>query len=504
MAALASLVASAFAGAVASPADAKSKTKPPVITKVAPMNVAVGESLTIRGRHFLRGRDKNTVVFKRARARAVFVKAQYGTAKMLKVTIPTSLQAVFATKNNVPQPTRFQLRILTTKLGKKFTSKGRSPIVSGPRPPAPPASAASGDCDDDGIKNSVETDDDDDLLPDTLEAQINTDACNADTDGDGVGDGYEYKSALDLNDDEYQEPNSLVFYPVKKPYPNPLYAGDANTDFDGDSLTLAEEHDLWIYTWNVSHTDARTLTPLSYSDGEQYSRLERGADNRRKPTLRADGYDKHQQFVDWASRAGYRTVLLHNDTNWTHGLTGNPFGPSTFYGLFDMDRDGHESDDELKNYDFDTSGKGWLSDDERDEDADGLTNYDEAHGRMRPEYWQGCYPEMPFHVPYAGTKLDDADTDGDMILDGADDQDHDDIPNVMELSRFAASHLWDGDDPYVECRGSAATPNHQDAFGRVNPFNPCLPDVRSRTCPRIVDQKTGAPFDGSPDWLSLN
>src|SRR3954447_4699759 len=300
MAALAALVASASAGAVASPADAKSKTKPPVITKVAPMNVAVGESLTIRGRHFLRGRNKNTVVFKRAHARAVFVKAQYGTAKMLKVTIPASLEEVFATKDNVPQPTRFQLRILTTKLGKKSTSKGRSPIVSGPRPPAPSASAASGDCDDDGIKNNVETDDDNDLLPDTLEAQINTDSCQADTDGDGVQDGFEYKSALDLNDDTYQQPNDLVFYPVKKPYPNPVYAGDENTDFDGDSLTLSEEQDLWIYTWNVAHTDARTLTPLSYSDGEQFSRSDRVA-GRRVPNLSALGYDKQQQFIDWAT-----------------------------------------------------------------------------------------------------------------------------------------------------------------------------------------------------------
>ena len=34
---------------------------------------------------------------------------------------------------------------------------------------------------------------------------------------------------------------------------------------------------------------------------------------------------------------------------------------------------------------------------------------------------------------YAGTDLVDADTDGDGVRDGADDQDHDDIPNIMEL-----------------------------------------------------------------------
>ena len=43
--------------------------------------------------------------------------------------------------------------------------------------------------------------------------------------------------------------------------------------------------------------------------------------------------------------------------------------------------------------------------------------------------------ERPYPIAYAGTQVDDADTDGDGVLDGADDQDHDDVPNLMELSR---------------------------------------------------------------------
>ena len=42
---------------------------------------------------------------------------------------------------------------------------------------------------------------------------------------------------------------------------------------------------------------------------------------------------------------------------------------------------------------------------------------------------------------YAGTKPFDADSDGDGILDGADDQDFDDVPNVMELSRSMAGDV---------------------------------------------------------------
>ena len=41
-------------------------------------------------------------------------------------------------------------------------------------------------------------------------------------------DGYEYQSAVDLNDDEYQSPNDVLPYPGKRPYPNPLFT-DAGT-----------------------------------------------------------------------------------------------------------------------------------------------------------------------------------------------------------------------------------------------------------------------------------
>src|SRR6185503_5585328 len=105
----------------------------------------------------------------------------------------------------------------------------------------------------------------------------------------------------------------------------------------------------------------------------------------------------------------------------------------------------------------DIDGDGYLSDDERDEDADGLTNYDEAHGRMYEEYWKSCYSiERPYYVGYTGTDLADGDTDNDGVRDGADDQDHDDIPNLMELSRYAASGLFDGDG--VTCKADPDLP----------------------------------------------
>ena len=75
------------------------------------------------------------------------------------------------------------------------------------------------------------------------------------------------------------------------------------------------------------------------------------------------------------------------------------------------------------------------------------------------------------------------------MRDGADDQDHDDIPNVMEMSRNAASGLDDTGTAALcaPAGGPAAARDfwHPNAYGRVNPFNPCLPDTQSRTCPKI-------------------
>lgn len=503
MAALVALAAPAMAGAAPSSAHAaKKKPKAPVVKKVFPLNVAVGEKLTLRGRRYIKGRRKNTVVFKRKGARAVFAKADIATRKMLTVTVPASLQEFFRTTDaGVPQPTRFRLRVLARTFGRKFTKPKRSPLIFGARDEKPAETLPDGDCDGDGVPNSQTDDDDGDLLSDGLESRILSNPCVADTDGDAVEDGYEYRSAIDLNDDEFQQPNGILAYPHKMPYPNPGFA-DGGVDYDGDTLTLREEFELWVYTYSVTRTDPRSLDALSYSDGEQYTRSARGADGRRKPTLSSAGYDKHLQFVDWATRAGYRTVILARPGPWWYAES--VLAP---YGLFDMNRLAGETADE-RDY-FDLRDDSFLSDDERDEDADGLTNYDETHGRTTAAYWAEYYPgEKPFHIGYGGTSHVDADSDGDGVLDGADDQDHDDVPNVMELSRIAASGIDDREP------GTLATPrtdppldpenNHADTFGRVNPFNPCLPNKFSRTCPKIVNKDTGAPFDGSPNWYSLN
>jgi hypothetical protein len=424
----------------------------------------------------------------------VFIKAEKGTAKLLKVKLPKRLENVLVVRNGTPIPTRLQIRVLSTKFGKRYTSKRISPIVGAelpPAPPKPPTADPDADCDGDGAKNAIDGDDDNDLLSDAQEKSLKLDACHVDSDRDGVEDGYEHQSARDLNDDEHQNANTYLPYPEKRPYPNALDKTDANTDHDGDDLTLREEYDLWKVT--VANGSARTLSPLTYSAGEKFSASVRGGDGRRVPTLMANAYDKQSAFLAWAASNGYALVSLVDPATPNHWDREAP------QDIRDFDRDGvvenAASGDETTYFD---NGDGRLDDSERDEDADGLSNWAETRGCLGDlagqKYWESLYDkERTYPLTYRGTRLDDSDTDGDGVRDGADDQDHDSVPNMMECSRsLAADHIRNGIDDLSPYPGLPAE-------GWVNPFNPCLPHEFSETCKRIVTIGNGwAPFDTKP------
>jgi hypothetical protein len=512
----AGVVALVPAAAPAQAAKSGAKAAKPKIIRVTPMRIAVGETLTIRGKGFSSKPRSNTVIFQGTGGRTAFAKPRRASRTKLVVKVPGSVGRLLAVKDGKTSPTRLKLRVLAAKKFSAFTPRRLSPVVLGLGSGGGNQNGGGGGNGGDGggvpvpppVCNS-DADHDDDLLSNALELQIGTNPCRLDSDGDGVEDGYEYRSAKDLNDDELQDPGTVLPYPGKRPYPNPLDPGDDVKDYDGDSLTLSEEQRLWRYTIALGRS-TRTLFPLSYSDGEQFSSYILDSDNRRLPSLVADGYSLHQSFVIWATDNGYRTIgLVDHQAHWT-----DPNDTRAPYGLFDMNRDGSESASILPGYArnetryYDLIQDGVLSDDERDEDADGLTNFDETHGRLTSEYWQACYTiEKPFDIVYADPDVTDPDSDGDGVRDGADDQDHDDIPNVMELSRLAGSGLWDAE---RECKPLDTLPsppatNHPDAYGRVNPFNPCLPMVQSRTCtlhPGLGGDS--APYDDSLDWASLN
>jgi IPT/TIG domain len=483
LAALTALLVPAIAGTAPADAAKRKKKRSPVVTSISPKNVFVGEKLTIRGRHFRRGVNKNTVAFKRKGAKVMFVKADKGTSKMLSVTLPKRLEKILVVENGTPVPTRLQVRVLSSRFGKRFTKLSKSPVVGPEKPPAPPKPKEvdpNGDCDGDKVLNRNDSDDDNDLLADDLEISMKLDPCNADHDADGVSDGYEFASAQDLNDDEITN----VPYPRKLPYPNPLDGTDAGTDHDGDALTLKDEFDLWQFVGQ------RWLEPLSYSAGEQYSWFAGGGAGPRTPSLAADGYDKQTAFMQWAWGTGYGMVALATvGGNTVPDDIGHEdwFGTRTPYDIRDMDRDGFEPH-EATYYD---NGNGLLNDAERDEDADGLSNWAETVGCMTRKYWDELFDgETPYPLQYGAVRLDDPDSDGDGVRDGADDQDHDDVPNMMECSRILASGM--PEDP----ADLETPPAGRPWKGFVNPFNPCMPHTKSRTCNRIVSiSSPWAPFN---------
>ncbi|MCU0257572.1 MAG: IPT/TIG domain-containing protein [Solirubrobacteraceae bacterium] len=370
--------------AALSPTAAQAVTLP-TITKVSPMKLEVGQPLTIRGKGFKAGKNANTVVFKRDGKAAVFVKAESATTTRITVTVPSKLLPYLTGKGGAQGIQTFRLRVLAKKFGKAFTSKKLSPEIG------PPGSLGGGSvagCKPD--PKEPDADSDTDGVSDGQEKTYKTDPCRVDTDQDGISDGFEIESSLDLN-------SRALPYAGKKPYPNALDAGDKDIDFDGDSLTLSQEYQLWVYT-----TGGGKL-PLTYSDGDQ---------------------DTNRESADTPAN-------------------GSP---------------------------LDMNGNGVLTDDEKDADTDGLANYDESTGRITIGYWAKLTEST--EPPFAGApgtqvmaepSMTDPDTDGDGLLDGADDQDQDGFPNQLELSRATA---LTGDGQHL----------------LVNPYNPCLPDYRSRVC----------------------
>ena len=208
------------------------------------------------------------------------------------------------------------------------------------------------------------------------------------------------------------------------------------------------------------------------------------------------------------SGAGYRRIQVAP-------VGGKWFADREEFDIRDMDRSGdvepapngdawaaettyYNTDD-----DHDPATVEYLSDEERDEDADGLTNFDETRGCMgSQEYWTKLYDkESKYYLAYSGTRLDDEDTDGDDVRDGADDADHDDLPNLMECSRTMATTLDRDPRPALgdpdPSRLTLPTVN-----GFVNPFNPCLPSYTSRSCNQYPSLDGGwAPFVADDEYF---
>jgi hypothetical protein len=400
----------------------------------------------------------------------VWVKADSASNKTITVKLPDTLAAILTNSAGSLLATRLQVRVISKKSAHAFTKLSKSPKVG------PKNSSATGPTSCVPNPSNPASDVDGDMLPDALEVGLKTDPCKYDTDGDGVSDGYEYQSALDLNRNAN---SSAIPWPSasKKPYPNPLDGSDANLDFDGDSLTLTEEYKA-SFAWKIGIDPGRILQTflpyapspnpnnnvmvVSYSDGDQSTNPGASGNPIGDPTGPAAPSSAGGQASYDVNGDG---VIDSNDT----------------WGFIDLNADGHFNGGEFVSW-FNYTGQPFLTDDEKDIDGDGLSNYDETHGPLSgPSWWlqdalsknDGTYP-----LPYSGTDWLTRDTDGDGLPDGSDDQDHDGYTNIEEdYGAYIAG-------PFT------AWANANNSLVNVHAFNPCLPNKMSPACTRhpVVEQ----------------
>jgi hypothetical protein len=402
---------------------ASKKVTFPAVKKVSPLKAGIGDKLALTGTSFRSGTGKNYVVFKRDGGRALFVKAGRSTSRQVTVTIPAKLLSFLAQKAGVAQPTRFRLRVMTTRLSKSYTRVGMSPVIS----PTPGAQGTADDCDGDGVPNTKDSDDDNDLLSDAEEARLGTDPCKRDSDGDGMSDGWEQQSAIDRNG------GGALPSPTRKPYPNALDAGDANLDQDGDGLTNLEEYMAWA-------TFGGNKFPLNYSGGNPAS-AGRGA-----PSPEQSKYwdrDQNGYLSDFERDADGDGI-----PNMDEQRTGIEIGR-----LVEGD-----TGDETRFLDFGLFSNVYIDLAEKATETVQCTGINQV-----PFYCVDKAKPNPISVKKVDpTDWLSTDSDGDGIDDGNDDQDHDGVPNLVEWHSFFDNKGW----------------THKS----YDQLDACIPDSNSRYC----------------------
>ena len=279
------------------------------------------------------------------------------------------------------------------------------------------------------------------------------------------------------------DPHAIHAVPSQAAVPEPAFRTTRSFDYDGDRLHARRGVRALEVTYRSTRR-ARTLERLSYSDGDAVLRVR---PRRHRPPSRRPGTapDPHAKFDDWAIASGYAPVGSHVRVTSTWSV----YGDEPTLDVHDSTCDGGVEPTRRRRRRLRPRRQAVRRRARR-----GRRRSHELRRGARPHdtsgYWAACYKrETPYQLDVRRHASSiDPDTDGDDVRDGADDQDHDDVPNLMELQPHLAAGL-------TPDRGSSTAGCGDDrrrrrdlerpvGRGRVNPFNPCLPYSDSRTCKR--------------------
>jgi len=501
------------------PAATASGASYPTITTIAPMRVNVGDTMTISGRNYVPGPNKNTVVFKRDGKPAVFVKADRATATRLTLVVPEKLTRFLAKTGG---PAKFRVRVLARRFGRSFTAPKKSPTV-GPRagavtapaaPPAPaaplapgavvpaPAAAAAargaapggapGTRDPAGPATAAPAGAPAPAPADPAAPAAPTPAPTApvvaDCDKDGTPDADDASSDADGLSDAFERA---------------IKTDPCLTDTDGDEMQDGWEYQSAVDLNGASCAAFEYPTPCApvtpYPGKRPYPNPADPSD--RFVDFDGDSLVAGLEHAAWLRHADGRLDRLWYSEGLQASIDADPDDgcrglkvPAPLGGKFVL------SPASVLFYTLDLDGNGCLNDLERDEDGDHLTNFTEnSEALSSPDWWEKVFGEPAYPVAYLGTDWLDQDTDGDAVVDGFDDQDNDDFWNVEEQARGEAS-AGKPDPDEGEVDPEVAKLPWRDTRDRTglwtNPFNPCLPAPAARVCAltRALDGPGYMPF----------
>ena len=289
---------------------------------------------------------------------------------------------------------------------------------------------------------------------------------------------------VDLNNDDYRRPTASLPVPGQEPYPNPLDAATRTPTTTVTRSTLLEEFELWRYS--VTNGASPSVTRLNYSAGLKYSiYVGRQRHQARSRRWRPPATTSRSAFDGMAATtAATSTIDLPHTARASTSSTSTATARSLTRDNASLRPARDEPVRQPRRGSRQLIADGWLSDDERDEDADGLTNWIELHGPMLPT-WYGSHVQGREGVP-GGLRRRQPDrrrtATATACATAPTTRTTTTSRTIRELSRNMAGPAggWDCDDD-----GPRHRAHRRRTPARVDPYNPCLPYADSRTCPDL-------------------